>query len=553
MPVPPRRLLLLLAHREGQAVPDLLPQGRQPRGARGGDARPQRAGRGASLPRPRRRRGERRRPPPRLYDRHHRLPRVHALREGSRARARCCPTASRRCASVAWAADDATLFYVTEDEAKRPYRLLPPPPGRRGGRPRCYEEPDALFRLDVGRSRSRAYLFLVSGSFTTTEVRYLAAGDPAAAWRMLLPREQDHEYQVDHGVGPDGDVFYIRTNGGGRRNFRLVTAPGGRSASRALDRADPAPRRRDARGRGRLRPALRRPRARGRADPAARHRRCADGAHAPRRVPRADLRREPGRQRGVRRRRRTASATSRWSRPPRCSTTTSRARRAAPAQADGGAGRLRPDALPLRAHPRDGRRRHPRAHLARLPRRRRRATARARCCSRATAPTAIPYPVDVLVEPAEPARPRRHRGHRPHPRRRRAGQALARRRPHDEQAQHLHRLHRRRRAPGQGAATPRADRLVIEGGSAGGLLMGAVLNLRPDLLPRRGAARALRGRDQHHARRVAAAHGGRVRGVGQPEDPRAVRVHEELLPVHQPGRAAVSGACSSRPRSTTAR
>ncbi len=77
----------------------------------------------------------------------------------------------------------------------------------------------------MGRSRSLAYLFLISGSFTSTEVRYLPAADPGGAWRMVLPREPDHEYQVDHGGGPDGDVFYIRTNGGGRRNFRLVTAP----------------------------------------------------------------------------------------------------------------------------------------------------------------------------------------------------------------------------------------------------------------------------------------------------------------------------------------
>jgi oligopeptidase B len=52
-------------------------------------------------------------------------------------------------------------------------------------------------------------------------VRYLVAVEPAAPWQVLLPREKDHEYHVDHG----GDLFYIRTNGGGRRNFRLVTAP----------------------------------------------------------------------------------------------------------------------------------------------------------------------------------------------------------------------------------------------------------------------------------------------------------------------------------------
>jgi oligopeptidase B len=77
----------------------------------------------------------------------------------------------------------------------------------------------------VGRSRSLAYLFLVSGSFTSTEVRYLRAGEPGGAWRMVLPREPDHEYQVDHGAGPDGEVFYIRTNRDGLRNFRLVAAP----------------------------------------------------------------------------------------------------------------------------------------------------------------------------------------------------------------------------------------------------------------------------------------------------------------------------------------
>ncbi|HUM18153.1 MAG TPA: S9 family peptidase [Candidatus Nitrosotalea sp.] len=134
------------------------------------------------------------------------------------------PDQVEKVGAVAWAADNETLFYVTEDEAKRPYRLHRHRLGAAGA-DLLLEEPDALFRLHVGRSRSLAYLFLIAGSFTTTEVRYCPATDPEAAWRTILAREKDHEYQVDHGRGPEGDVFYIRTNGGKRRNFRLVVAP----------------------------------------------------------------------------------------------------------------------------------------------------------------------------------------------------------------------------------------------------------------------------------------------------------------------------------------
>jgi oligopeptidase B len=126
--------------------------------------------------------------------------------------------------AVAWAADGQTLFYVIEDAAKRPYRLYRHRLGTAAA-DLVLEETDALFRLHVGRSRSLDYLFLVSGSFTSTETRFCPAADPGGAWRTILPREKDHEYHVDHGRGPEGDLFYIRTNGGGRRNFRLVTVP----------------------------------------------------------------------------------------------------------------------------------------------------------------------------------------------------------------------------------------------------------------------------------------------------------------------------------------
>ena len=137
---------------------------------------------------------------------------------------RILPRTFEKVSSVAWAADDTTIYYVTEDEAKRPYRLWCHRPGIMGSE-LIHEEPDALFRIGVERSRSRAYLFLGTGSFTSSEWRYLPANDPAGVWQMLMPREKDHEYAVDHGNGGGGDRFYIRTNGGGRRNFRLVSAP----------------------------------------------------------------------------------------------------------------------------------------------------------------------------------------------------------------------------------------------------------------------------------------------------------------------------------------
>ncbi len=135
------------------------------------------------------------------------------------------PDRIEKVVSIAWAADDRTLFYVTEDAAKRPYRLYRHVLGAADD-DLVYEETDALFNLGVERTRSRRYLLATSGSFTTTEVRYHAAAEAGAPWTLILPREQDHEYHVDHWMSEGADErFYIRTNGGGRRNFRLVTAP----------------------------------------------------------------------------------------------------------------------------------------------------------------------------------------------------------------------------------------------------------------------------------------------------------------------------------------
>jgi len=83
-----------------------------------------------------------------------------------------------------------------------------------------YEEKDELYRLFVRRSRDRTYVLAVSRSSVTTEERCLPSDRPAGEWRVILPRETGHEYDVDHRDG----LFYIRTNKGAK-NFRLVTAP----------------------------------------------------------------------------------------------------------------------------------------------------------------------------------------------------------------------------------------------------------------------------------------------------------------------------------------
>ena len=98
-----------------------------------------------------------------------------------------------------------------------------------------------MFRLYVGRTRSRALLFAGSRSFTSAELRYAPAGDPGAPWTVLSPREADHEYDVDHWTSGPGDpgAFFVRTNGAGLRNFRLVRVARRRSAPAAWEELIP--------------------------------------------------------------------------------------------------------------------------------------------------------------------------------------------------------------------------------------------------------------------------------------------------------------------------
>jgi oligopeptidase B len=131
------------------------------------------------------------------------------------------PDTAERVGSLAWAADSRTLFYTTEDETtKRQDRLFRHTLGASSADDTLvYVEPDERFNLGVGKTRDGQFLLVEAGSHTTNECRFLPADQPQAEFRILAPRLDDQEYYPEHRDG----LFYIRTNDTGE-NFRIVTA-----------------------------------------------------------------------------------------------------------------------------------------------------------------------------------------------------------------------------------------------------------------------------------------------------------------------------------------
>jgi oligopeptidase B len=133
-----------------------------------------------------------------------------------------------RVGSIVWAADNQTLFYTVEDEEqKRQFQLWrncvlqdKNSAGQLSEAVLVYQDDDERYNLAVGRTRDKKFLVLDSASHTTSESRVLAADQPAADFTLISPREDEHEYSIDHRNG----LWFIRTNDKGR-NFRLVTAP----------------------------------------------------------------------------------------------------------------------------------------------------------------------------------------------------------------------------------------------------------------------------------------------------------------------------------------
>ncbi len=139
---------------------------------------------------------------------------VRDLRTG-----RDLPDTAERVTSMEWAADNRTLFFTTEDpttkRSNQLWRLA------LSGKPKpIYEEKDELYDISLGRTRDLKFLLLEIHSTDTWETRALDASAPAGEFKVLLPREKGHKYDVEHRDG----LFYIRTNKEAK-NFRVVTAP----------------------------------------------------------------------------------------------------------------------------------------------------------------------------------------------------------------------------------------------------------------------------------------------------------------------------------------
>jgi oligopeptidase B len=129
-------------------------------------------------------------------------------------------------AGATWAADNRTVYYTTVDDAWRPDTVWRYQLGSGQSSEQVYHEPDERFWLAVGRTRSNAYVLIAAGSSITSEVRYADAANPNAEFTVVLPRRDGVEYSVEHAVVGGQERFLILHNDGAV-NFTLVEVPVG--------------------------------------------------------------------------------------------------------------------------------------------------------------------------------------------------------------------------------------------------------------------------------------------------------------------------------------
>lgn len=129
---------------------------------------------------------------------------------------------------IVWANDNRTLFYTTEDETYRPNRVWKHTLGSSGADTVILQEDDQAFYVGVSRTRSDKYILIGIGSNTTSEYWYLDADKPNSALKVIEPRSHQVEYWVDH----HDKHFYLTTNADNAQNFKLVRAPVDRPGKR---------------------------------------------------------------------------------------------------------------------------------------------------------------------------------------------------------------------------------------------------------------------------------------------------------------------------------
>ncbi|MFD1858754.1 S9 family peptidase [Aeromicrobium camelliae] len=127
-------------------------------------------------------------------------------------------------AGATWSADGSHLFYTVVDDAWRPYQVWRHRVGADESDVLVFEEPDERYFVGVGRSQSERYLVISVGSKITSESRVLEADDPTGEFRVVLPRREGVEYGIEH-VVVDGQDHFLLLHNEGAPNFELAVVP----------------------------------------------------------------------------------------------------------------------------------------------------------------------------------------------------------------------------------------------------------------------------------------------------------------------------------------
>jgi oligopeptidase B len=126
-----------------------------------------------------------------------------------------------------WADDDKTLFYVKKDpETLRAAVVMKHKLGTPSSEDQVvFDETDETFAVYLGKTKSKKYIMIMSSQTLTTEVRLIETANPGGEVMIFAPRMVGHEYSLDHLNG----VFYIRTNANAAKNFKLMSCPENRT------------------------------------------------------------------------------------------------------------------------------------------------------------------------------------------------------------------------------------------------------------------------------------------------------------------------------------